>query len=297
MSSNVTKNRFGFFELINKPAYDELKSYYADKYYQECNSTYANKYSQDEIKYINNKIEQKYAVISDLVSMSNKSGLRLLDIGSGEGWALKYFKDKLWDVVGLDYSEYGCYNHNPECLVNLTVGEIGENIEKLIRKNQSFDVIWLDNVLEHVLDPLELLINCHKLIKEHGVLVIEVPNDFSAVQQCLLDKEYIHNPYWIAIPDHISYFNNDGLNAICSEAGWHCHCLMGDYPIDFNLLNQNVNYIKDTSKGKSCHHARVEVENLLHSISIEKTNNLYRALADLGLGREIIGFFRKAELS
>jgi hypothetical protein len=43
--------------------------------------------------------------------------------------------------------------------------------------------------------------------------------------------------------------------------------------------------------GKGCHQVRVVIENLLHDISPEKTNEFYQALANLGLGRNIIGFF------
>lgn len=57
------------------------------------------------------------------------------------------------------------------------------------------------------------------------------------------------------------------------------------------LLYENTNYSKDKSKGKFCHLSRVETDNLLRSISTEKTVALYEAYADLVMGRQIIGFF------
>ena len=67
---------------------------------------------------------------------------------------------------------------------------------------------------------------------------------------------------------------------------------MSDFPIDFNLVNPDTNYNKDKTKGKNTHRSRVELDNLMHSISIEKTIQYFKALADLGLGRQIISFLK-----
>lgn len=122
-------------------------------------------------------------------------------------------------------------------------------------------------------------------------MIIEVPNDFSVVQKYLSENKYISRQFWVAEPDHISYFNREGLISICQKVGWECLYTMGDFPIELNLFNENTNYVEDRSKGKSCHWVRIVIENLLHSISIEKTNELYSILSMMGWGRQIIGFF------
>lgn len=292
MLNTLKKNKYGYFELDKKPSEDELKVYYSEKYYQEAKGAYEKSYSDEEILYFHNKLEQKYAVLLKYLQLENNNAPKLLDVGCGEGWALKFFKDKGWNVTGLDYSEYGCKAQNPDCIGFIQLGNINEHIEILVEQQQKFHVILLDNVLEHVLDPLNLLNQCNKLLEHNGVLIIEVPNDFSAVQNYLLENRFISRPFWVAVPDHISYFNQEGLMAICSEAGFAKVNLIGDFPIDFNLFNQNTNYVEN-EVGRSCHNARVTLENFLHSISMEKTNELYRVLAELGLGRQIIGFFMK----
>ena len=295
MHKLVNKNRFGFFELADKPTPDRLSKYYAEKYYQNAVGSYEKKYTAEEHAYLNNKIEQRYTIIVDLLAQTDHKGRTFLDVGCGEGWALKFFKDRAWDVWGLDYSKYGCETQNPAYLDNLYVGDIYTNIKSFIRAGCTFDCIWLDNVLEHVLDPLSLVTDCHSLIKGNGVLVIEVPNDFSAIQQHLLENGMISKEFWVVNPDHISYFNKEGLSALCDEAGWATKYVMGDYPIDFNLFNPHTNYIENSAVGKSCHQSRVVIENLLHAISVEKVNELYKAFAGLGLGRQIIAFFQKKE--
>ncbi len=288
----IRKNRFGFYELAQKPSPEDLSDYYRNKYYQQDGGCYEKSYSAEEVQYINNKLEQKYALLSALLS-GDKKELSFLDVGAGEGWALRFFKGKGWRCTGLDYSRFGCEAHNPDLLADLIVGNIYQELDALREQKSQFDVILLDNVLEHVLDPLALLTSLHALMRPAGVLIVEVPNDCSVLQQHLLEQGYISTPFWIAVPDHISYFNHQGLAALGESAGWTVMDMLGDFPIDFHLFNPATNYVENKAAGKPCHRTRVAVENLLHGISPDKTNDLYRALAGLGLGRQIIGFFQK----
>lgn len=41
---------------------------------------------------------------------------------------------------------------------------------------ESYDVIILSNVLEHVLDPLEMLTNVRRLLKPGGQVWVSLPN-------------------------------------------------------------------------------------------------------------------------
>ncbi|MFA4884234.1 MAG: class I SAM-dependent methyltransferase [Candidatus Margulisiibacteriota bacterium] len=288
MTDKVRKNEYGFFSAIDMPSKEKLTDYYKENYFQENKGSYESVYSRAEVEYFQNKIEQRYQVIKEHLGGNKKT---FLDVGCGEGWALKFFKSKGWQVVGLDYSEYGCKKNNPECADDLIVGDIYENLSAIIAKENRYDVIWLDNVLEHVLDPYKLLKDCRSIISDQGVCVIEVPNDFSSLQTFLLRNGYIDDEFWVCLPDHLHYFNNEGLRNICLRSGWKTVDMISDYPIDLRLMNENTNYVRDKTKGKSCHKERVAVENLMHSISVDKTNNYYRALSELGLGREISGFF------
>ncbi|GGH33063.1 class I SAM-dependent methyltransferase [Paenibacillus segetis] len=290
--TKVTINQYGYYELINKPDDLELESYYKNIYYQESRSSYSKSYVEEEIQYFKNKYEQKYSILLEH-NIHSCDTRGFLDIGCGEGWGLDFFCSKGWEVKGLEYSGYGCSIHHPEMLQFLTEGEPEVALKKLISENKKFDVIWLDNVLEHLKNPLEILKYCSLLLSEQGVLVIEVPNDFSIVQNRLLEKGFIKEEFWVVSPDHISYFNKDGLTNLCSDAELDCLDIISDYAIDFDLFNPNSNYKADSTLGPSSHNSRIEIENMLHSISVEKTNKLYRIYAELGIGRQITGFYRK----
>jgi 2-polyprenyl-3-methyl-5-hydroxy-6-metoxy-1,4-benzoquinol methylase len=294
MNDLLRINKFGFNQLKDKPTQEALQEWYAKTYYQTTPDTgYEQVYSPEEKQFINNKIEQKFLVLQSILPLSSSKKLRLLDVGCGEGWGLQYFANKGLDVSGLDYSEFGCRHQNPECLQYMTIGDICQNIKALAERCEQYDYIWLDNVLEHVLDPLDILIDLNKLLSSRGVLMIEVPNDCSAVQNHLLENKFISKSFWVAPFEHISYFNKTGLLSISSEAGLVCKDLMGDYPIDLSLFNKLTNFVEQKSTGKDCHQQRIAIENFLHDISPEKTNALYRSMANMGLGRQIIGFFQK----
>jgi len=292
MGNNLIKNRFGFFEAAEKPNNAELAEYYSEKYYQDSKGSYEQTYPEEELQYFHNKIDERYWVVNKLLGGS-KNKNSFLDIGSGEGFTLKYFKEKNWDITGIDFSEFGCKKFNPDCVPHLLVGDIYTKMTELIDASKTYDVIWLDNVLEHVLDPLYLLTECKKLLDQNGIIVIEVPNDFSVVQRYLLERKYINSEFWVAIPDHISYFSKEGLINLANEVGFRHELTISDNPVDFNLVNPDTNYNLDKTKGKNAHRARVEIDNLMHSISVEKAVNYFKALADLGMGRNLIGFFKK----
>jgi 2-polyprenyl-3-methyl-5-hydroxy-6-metoxy-1,4-benzoquinol methylase len=289
----VKQNKYGFYEIANKPGAEELEKFYQQKYYQENKGPYQSSYTEKELALVQNKIEQKYLVIKELLEIDDNHNdtLRLLDIGSGEGWALKFFKEKKWEVLGLDFSDFGCKNFNSDCLDKLMLGNIYDNIDLLISENEKYDVIWLTNSLEHVLDPEALLFKLRKLISLKGILLVQIPNDFSKLQFHLLENEFIDSATWIAPPDHLSYFGKDSLTNLMNSTGWKKEKIQADYPIDFNLFNDHTNYIRDKTVGKSVHHARVEIENFLHNTDPDKTNQIYEILGEMGLGRQIVGFF------
>lgn len=285
--SNVVKNFYGFHEVVDKPTPEALQQYYADKYYQAGQGSYEKAYTDAEIRYFRAKTEQKHIAAQPYYTKPAERAPRFLDVGCGEGWSLAYFNEAGWDCLGLDYSAFGCQSQNPSMSELLRVGDIYESLAALVHEQKRFDLILLDNVLEHVLDPGSLLQSLRTLLTPHGTLIVEVPNDFSPLHQHLLDKGHIDSPFWVVVPDHLSYFNAEGLRALAQYTGWEVRRLMTDYPIDWSLVNPDSNYIRDRSRGKACHLARVEIENLIHDLSPEKAVALYSAFAELGIGRTL----------
>ncbi|GAA3980693.1 class I SAM-dependent methyltransferase [Hymenobacter antarcticus] len=309
-------NEYGFYEIKHKPTPGELRDYYARRYYQENLTTYQAAYPPAELEHIEGKLRLRHWVLQELRKGKNPavdatdataaatesdaaaaagtaSGRRFLDIGCGEGWALDYFQRQGWEVLGLDFSSFSLEKFHPALREYLRTGDLYEELRKLVAAGQQFEVLWLDNVLEHVLEPADLLRLCRALVKPAGVLVVDVPNDFSALQQHLLDSGQIDRPFWVVLPDHLSYFNPTGLRNLAEATGWHVTKTLGDQPIDLNLLNPNANYVVNREAGKGAHHARLEQDNLLlRTTPLPAVAAYYEALAGVGLGRSIVAFLQ-----
>ena len=112
------------------------------------------------------------------------------------------------------------------------------------------------------------------------------------VQTHLLEQGRIPRPFWVASPDHISYFNADGLNALLAHHGFALQTMLADFPIDLFLFNDKTNYVTDATAGKGCHQARIEIENLMHAQNAQATLDMYAAMAKLGVGRQIMGVYQ-----
>jgi 2-polyprenyl-3-methyl-5-hydroxy-6-metoxy-1,4-benzoquinol methylase len=292
----VQNSNFGFYEVQPKPSEEELNDYYANKYYQKEESTKVNKYkksySQEEIRYIRNKIQQKYQIIKS--EIGDTQPLKMLDIGCGEGHALKFFNDRNWEVMGIDYSSFALEHFYPELKECFRQGRNLEELKRLKKEGRLFNLLWMDNVLEHVINPEELLALCHELVTDDGLLMIEVPNDYSIYQQFLFEEGKIPRRHWVAPPDHLSYFSPDSLKKLSTYVGWKTVFLMTDYPIELFLSNEHSNYIKNGTVGKQAHLSRIAIENFLQeNNSPEKVNDFYRIMLEVGLGRQLIGVFKR----
>jgi len=287
----LSEHELGFLQVNPLPSQEELNIYYEKSYYQETlSNTYQSKYSESELLYINNKIAQRAEIVFENIKHSGK----LLDVGCGEGFVLAFFKKLGWAVEGIDFSDFGLLNLNPSLINEFEKGDVYEiQDNKLISQNK-YDILWLGNVLEHVLDPVNLLIKLKMLLAKNGMLVITVPNDASKYQELLFTEGYVDKKWWIMTPDHISYFNYQTLQNTCIYAGFNVLEVLGDFPIDLFLLHVGSNYVNNKSLGKAAHNARVRMENFISENKMEGITQFYSSLAKVGLGRDLTIFLSVA---
>ena len=147
-------------------------------------------------------------------------------------------------------------------------------------------------MLEHVIDPLALLKSLRTLVSQGGLAVVTVPNDCSITQRGALANQHIDSAFWVAPPDHLTYFDHVSLTNAANETGWECVEMLGDFPVDWFLFHPGSNYVRDKSVGKAAHKARVQIENIIHKQPIEDVLRFWSAAAKMGIGRDITAFLR-----
>lgn len=290
MDPRLTRHSLGFWEIAKKPTMQELQQYYAEKYFQEGRGSYELKYSDEELRYFRAKIAQRYAVINRHLRPAGVR--RLLDVGCGEGYALSFFREQGWSVRGLDFSTAGVESKNPSCRDALVTGDVFALLKAELSEGNTYEVVWLQNILEHVIHPVDLLESIRSLVSSRGMAVVTVPNDCSITQREALDKQHIDKTFWVVPPDHLNYFDARSLNSISEATGWEAVEILADFPVDWFLFHPGSNFVRDKSVGKAAHKARVQLENLIHAQPVEDVNRFWSAAAKVGIGRTITGFLR-----
>jgi 2-polyprenyl-3-methyl-5-hydroxy-6-metoxy-1,4-benzoquinol methylase len=126
---------------------------------------------------------------------------KILDIGAGTGDFLLEAKNKNWETVGVEPNEKA-----KSIAINKGV-LFADTIEKL--ESNSFDVITLWHVLEHVPDVAHQVAELKRLLKPSGTLIIAVPNFKS------FDANY-YKTFWAAydVPRHLWHFSKTAIEKL-----------------------------------------------------------------------------------
>ena len=137
-------------------------------------------------------------------------GGRLLDVGFGDGSFLANVQAIGWDAVGLDFDADVVKNARQR---GLKVHE--GSVEEFTGEDDSFDVITMCHVIEHLYDPVASLKACHRLLKPGGLIWIETPN-ISSLGRIRFKQ------YWRGLepPRHLVLFNKESLASALHGAGF-----------------------------------------------------------------------------
>lgn len=96
----------------------------------------------------------------------------ILDIGCGQGYFLKAAKEKGWQVQGVEPVKSACEYAKQKFAIDI----VNATIEEARFKDNSFDVVSMWNVLDHVSDPLGILSEIRRSLKPNGIIVARIPN-------------------------------------------------------------------------------------------------------------------------
>jgi len=164
----------------------------------------------------------------------------LLDIGCGNGIFLGEAIKYGWLVTGIDISSSLISYLKKTFDYEVYQGDIlTTNIGK------KFDVVTLNQVIEHFSDPKLLVKRCFNLLKKDGLIYIATPNISSIVAKIRkVEFDYV------IPPEHLSYFNDKTLSRILADQGFRVlKTNTWSYPVDLAGLIKYVFGKKTSSKG------------------------------------------------
>ncbi len=99
--------------------------------------------------------------------------LRILDVGSGQGYFLLAASEAGHHVIGIDVSRESVRISNT---ISQTARACVASGQHLPFESNAFDVVTYWGTLEHHQDMRQALDECHRVIKPDGQIILRVPN-------------------------------------------------------------------------------------------------------------------------
>lgn len=181
------------------PSLEKLPSYYESEDY--ISHTDGQRSLFEKIYQIvkRNAIQQKVKLIG---KFSQKG--QLLDIGAGTGDFLVAAKKDGWQTLGIEP------NKNAKTLAENKGVNFADQLEVI--SDDSFDVITMWHVLEHVPNLEYQLKQLKRICKPGGIVIIAVPNYKS------FDAQY-YKEFWAAydVPRHLWHFSKNGIQKLFAQ--------------------------------------------------------------------------------
>lgn len=134
---------------------------------------------------------------------------RLLDVGSHLGIFVEVARERGWAAEGVELSRWAVEIARERGLP-VTQG----TIKDLAADDESFDVVTLWDVIEHLSDPLGEIQNLHRLLHPGGILAISTM-DVDAPIARILGRRW---PWYMLM--HLTYFSRETLCRMVQMAGY-----------------------------------------------------------------------------
>lgn len=148
-----------------------------------------------------------------LAGIERLTGYRgdLLDYGCAVGLFVKVAKEAGWNARGYERSQWAVQYGREVLGLDIECADGALNPFP----PQSFDVVTLWDVLEHLEHPRQILNMVHEWLRPGGLIVMNTVNS-SSLGARLAGKEWRH----LAPPGHLQYFTRDSLARLLHETGF-----------------------------------------------------------------------------
>ena len=145
---------------------------------------------------------------------------KILDIGCSGGDYLAYLRTLGWEVYGIELDKDAVRHAREHFGLNVHLGTAEHTLNNF--QNESFDVITMWHVLEHMFDPSLVLAQVYRLLKPGGILMLEMPN-FNSLWATVLGRDW----FPLEIPRHLYHFTPLTLTAILNKTGFNLKKFVG----------------------------------------------------------------------
>jgi len=149
--------------------------------------------------------------IAFITKAAGDRGVDVLDVGCGSGTLLGLLKHRGFRVTGLDFSAEAAAIAKAENGVDVAVG----TLEEAHFPAESFDVVTLFHVMEHVTNPRLVLAQVSRVLKPNGVAILQVPN-IESWQFKIFGARW----YGLDIPRHVIDYSRNSMLKLLADSGF-----------------------------------------------------------------------------
>ena len=136
--------------------------------------------------------------------------IKILDIGCGFGESLAYHVNRGCEAYGVE-ADSNIQKVKDKFDFNIKVGLFNHADYEA----SSFDYVTMDQVLEHVVDPIDMLSGIAKILKKHGKVIVTIPNA-NGWGARLFGRIWVH---WHT-PYHLQFFSQESMKLLAKKTGY-----------------------------------------------------------------------------
>ncbi len=211
-----------------------------------------NKYYVDELNLTLDMKNNSQSIIANNISDNSF----VLDVGCGAGALGKLLKQaKKCKVHGIDIDAKALkiaekYYDNVE---NISVSDIcSKDYIKFINNNCKYDYIVFADLLEHVLDPGQLLYDFNKKLKENGKILVSIPNiGHWDIILGLLNDKFNYNKTGLLDTTHVRFYTYNSFLDLLKNINYKYNInlsakLIGQTKVNPNVSQSMLEYLNKT---------------------------------------------------
>lgn len=165
------------------------------------------------------RFEKRYPIILEMVGTNKK----VLDIGCGKGLLSSLIQKQNNNVIGIDISDKALKETERKGIkvkkVNLEDG--------LPFSNDGFDCVVCSEVIEHLFDPLKLLKEIRRVLKNDGLVIITIPNIAHLIRRLIFlfgvfpEDHQKYRTSGTSKWEHIRFYTLKSVKQLVDEAGFN----------------------------------------------------------------------------
>lgn len=148
---------------------------------------------------------------------------RVLEFGPANGRLTRFLKEEKncrIDIVEID-EESG--KDASKYAINAFLGSEQGDIEKYywLETQEKYDFIIFADVLEHLINPWEVLKRCKAIIKQDGKILTSIPNvAHNSIIVDLMNDRFKYHPTGLLDNTHLRFFTRESFESMAQGEGW-----------------------------------------------------------------------------